>query len=128
MCMHVYGGLCMCWHGCWDVHACGCAYACMLIVDCPNPFLILPVRCWCAPAQVNPPQRITRRDGTDTDKRSVHMKDNSGVNIEVGSFPRGSHSWEAFTLECGILWASAYKWGVSSQVGAPAHRLSRCLC
>jgi replication factor A1 len=32
---------------------------------------------------VSPPARITRRDGTDTDKRSVTLKDDSGVSVEV---------------------------------------------
>ncbi|GBF93369.1 replication A 70 kDa DNA-binding subunit A [Raphidocelis subcapitata] len=33
--------------------------------------------------QVNPAQRITRRDGTDTDKRSIQLKDDSGAAIEL---------------------------------------------
>jgi hypothetical protein len=42
------------------------------------------------PPKVNAPQRITRRDGTDTDKRSVHIRDDSGASIEVRAAARGA--------------------------------------
>jgi len=55
----------------------------------PQPHPTHPPPATRAQCKVNAPARITRKDGTDTDKRSVMIKDDSGASIEVGGWGWG---------------------------------------